>query len=402
VATDELNAPLGQDKSHPEKPVGRAIGLPQALAAVLALTGLVVAGWAVFVNDPLGGEPMAVVATVRQPDADSAAGGAAGHRHDGAELSPAVVAAIAPAKPADGRTVTIIDGSSGKREQVVIPGKPQDAASADAADPRLLQVTRHGPIPTIGANGARASIVYAMPRTLSAAVKDFPRIAVVLTGLGISAAGTADAFKLPASVTFALSPYAADLDKLAQRARGEGHELLLQVPMEPFDYPNNDPGPQTLLTSLTAEQNVDRLHWMMARFRAYVGLVSYMGARFTSSEQAMLPVLHEAAARGLLYVDDGASVRSVAGQVAGAQNMPFAKTDLVIDAVPTSAEIDHALARLELKARDNGTAVGIAAAQPATVARIAQWAKQVEGRGFVLVPISMIAASATHVEAKRE
>jgi len=36
--------------------------------------------------------------------------------------------------------------------------------------------------------------------------------------------------------------------------------------MEPFEYPDNDPGPQTLLTSLTAEQNTDRLYWSMSRF----------------------------------------------------------------------------------------------------------------------------------------
>jgi polysaccharide deacetylase 2 family uncharacterized protein YibQ len=52
-------------------------------------------------------------------------------------------------------------------------------------------------------------------------------------------------------VSFALAPYGTDLEKLAERARADQHELLLQVPMEPFDYPDNDPGPQTLLTSLT-------------------------------------------------------------------------------------------------------------------------------------------------------
>ena len=52
--------------------------------------------------------------------------------------------------------------------------------------------------------------------------------------------------------------------------------------MEPFDYPDNDPGPQTLLTSLTPDQNIDRLHWLMSRFQGYVGIVSYMGARFTA------------------------------------------------------------------------------------------------------------------------
>ena len=63
--------------------------------------------------------------------------------------------------------------------------------------------------------------------------------------------------------------------------------------MEPFDYPDNDPGPQTLLTSLTPEQNIDRLHWLMSRFQGYVGIVSYMGARFTASEPSLAPVLRE-------------------------------------------------------------------------------------------------------------
>lgn len=164
--------------------------------------------------------------------------------------------------------------------------------------------------------------------------------------------------------------------------------------MEPFDYPDNDPGPQTLLTSLTADQNVDRLHWLMSRFQGYVGLTSYMGACFTATEQALAPVLRETAKRGLIYVDDGASQRSVAGQIAGSHNLPFAKTDLVLDAVQTPTEIDRALARLEMLARDNGAAVGLATAQPATVARIAEWAKKVEGRGFVLVPITMVAIKA--------
>ena len=164
--------------------------------------------------------------------------------------------------------------------------------------------------------------------------------------------------------------------------------------MEPMDYPDNDPGPQTLLTSLPAEQNIDRLHWLMSRFQGYVGVVSAMGARFTASEQALKPVIADAAKRGLIYVDDGASSRSIAGQIAGAQNMPFAKTDVVIDAVPTPTEIDHALNRLEMTARQNGSAVGLASAQPATIERIAAWAKKVEDRGFVLVPISMVALKA--------
>ena len=220
-----------------------------------------------------------------------------------------------------------------------------------------------------------------MPKSaqVPASKKDWPRIALIVGGLGISASGTADALaQLPAPVSFALAPYGADLPNLAAGARADKHEVLLQVPMEPFNFPDNDPGPQTLMTSLGAEQNIDRLHWLMSRFQGYVGLISYMGGKFTASEQALAPILREAAARGLIYVDDGASPRSVAGQLAGSQNLPFAKADIVIDTVPTPTEIDHALARLELMARERGNAIGLATALPATVARIAAWAKTVE------------------------
>lgn len=416
MSLDELNAPLGQDKPGLDQKKKRGlpklpVSGPQILAGVMGLFGIVVISWALFVSDPLGGEPTAVVSakppgemaakSEGKPDGD----GKQHARYDGpkggAPDGAVVTIEKAAAPPPGSNTVTIIDGSSGKRQDVVIPGNssggeaPAASGKSSAIDQKLLEMTRHGGIPQIAADGTRPSAAYARPRVLPANRKDAPRIAIVISGVGISASGTADAFgKLPPTVTFALAPYAADLEKLAMRARDENHEVLLQVPMEPFDYPDNDPGPQTLLTNLTTAQNVDRLQYVMSRMQGYVGITNYMGARFTASEQVLAPILREAAKRGLIYVDDGASARSVASQVAGSNGLPFAKTDLVLDATPSSAEIDRALARLEMLARDNGNAVGVATAQPGTIARIADWAKKVEERGFVLVPISMVAIKA--------
>jgi len=395
VAPDDLNAPLGQDKRKglPKLPAAA----PQILAGALGLFGIVVVAWAIFVNDPLGGEPTAVVATgsPAKPQAKPAGEGQQQSHRDGppSDKAPSTTVVIPVGAPPPGsKTITIIDGSSGKQQDVVIPVKSSGSAPKAPVDQRLLETTRHGAIPKIAPDGARPFTLYAHPRKLPADKTDAPRIAIIVGGLGISATGTADALaKLPAPVTLGFAPYGADLDKLAERARAENHEVLLQAPMEPFDYPDNDPGPQTLLTSLTPDQNIDRLHWQMSRFQGYVGIVSYMGARFTASEQSLAPVLRETAKRGLIYVDDGASPRSVASQFAGSHNLPFAKADVVIDTVPTPVEIDRALARLEMAARDHGTAVGLANALPGTVTRIAEWAKKVEARGFVLVPITMVA-----------
>jgi polysaccharide deacetylase 2 family uncharacterized protein YibQ len=393
---DDLNAPLGQDQKAKHSLALPAF-LPQAAAGVLGLSLTVFLLWAATADDPLGGEPTASVSV----DPTSAATKAA------AETPPAVkVQSGSPSRydgPAPGtQTVTIIDGTSGKREEVVIPataGTPRAgnaaapaANEAAAPNPKLTETSRHGSIPKIGPDGAKPAEVYARPVKLAAGKPDGPRIAIIVSGLGIGSSGTAEALaKLPGPVTFAFAPYGVNVEQLAARARNEGHEVLLQVPMEPFDYPDNDPGPQTLLTTLDAGQNVDRLHWLMSRFQGYVGISNYMGARFTASEPSLGPVLRETAKRGLIYVDDGTSPRSLASQIAGANNLAFAKAEVVIDAVPTPVEIDRALARLEAASRERGIAVGVAGALPVAIERIAKWAKAAEARGFTLVPISAVA-----------
>jgi hypothetical protein len=408
VADDELSAPLGRNaKSKRRQSFRLPITIPQAIAAALVLFIGVFVGWALLVDDPLGGEPIAVVATGFDPPKDAAAvsgGTQAPNRYDGPSAAPKQIAVPAadpaaaaatppPTSPPPGtKTVTIIDGSTGKRQEVAIPSSPDARAPLQQ---RLLEVTRHGAIPRIAPDGARPSEVYARAVNPSQARNDRPQIAIVIGGLGISANITDKAIdKLPGPVTFAFPPYGAEVERLAARARAEGHELLLQAPMEPFDYPDNDPGPQTLLTTLGMDQNLDRLYWQMSRFQGYVGIANYMGARFTSTEAALAPVLKETARRGLILIDDGASPRSVAGQIAGANNLPFARADVTLDAVPTPANIDRALARLETIARERGSAVGFASAVPAAIERIAQWAKAAEGRGFVLVPITAVAVKA--------
>ena len=144
----------------------------------------------------------------------------------------------------------------------------------------------------------------------------------------------------------------------------------------------------TLLTSLASEQNLDRFYWHLSRFQGYAGIANFMGARFVVTDAVMQPIVREAAKRGLGYLDDGSAPRSVAASLAAGQAMPFAKADVTIDSVPTAAEIDHALANLESLAKERGLAVGVASALPISIERIGAWAKALESRGIMLVPLT--------------
>jgi uncharacterized protein len=386
---DDLSTPLGQETVRRKRRYRLPFTVSQALAVLLGLFLATFMGFAIFNDNPLGGEPVARLAIRHSPPAgEKTATEPAGASEHGAKSPPKQAAT------GEQKTVTIIDGSSGARHDVVIGSGAADKAEPGAApammagiDQRLLEKSRYGMIPAVS-DGLKPFTVYAAEADRAKAAT-MPVVSIVVGGLGVGAAKTTDAImKLPAAVTLAFTPYGSDPANLTERARAQRHEILLQIPMEPFDYPDNDPGPQTLLTTLGAEQNIDRLYWHLSRFQGYAGIANFMGGRFVVSEAVMQPILREAAKRGLGYLDDGTAPRSVAPSLAAGQAMPFAKADVSIDAVPTSPEIDRALAKLENLAKERGTAVGIASALPISIERIGVWIKALEARGIMLVPLT--------------
>ncbi len=386
---DDLSAPLGQETVRRRRRFRLPFTGVQALAVLLGLFLASFAGFALFNDNPLGGEPMTRIAIRPLDPAEEKAAMAPA---SGSE--PGVKSATKQTGASEQKTVTIIDGSSGARHDVTISGEAPDKAATEAApammagiDQRLLEKSRYGMIP-VAADGLKPFTAYAAEADRAKAAK-MPVVAIVVGGLGVGAAKTTDAImKLPAAVTLAFTPYGSDPTKLAERARALRHEILLQIPMEPFDYPDNDPGPQTLLTTLAPEQNLDRLYWHLSRFQGYAGIANFMGARFVVTDAVMQPIIREAAKRGLGYFDDGSAPRSLAPSLTAAQTVPFAKADVAVDAVPTALEIDRALAKLEAQAKESGVAVGVASALPISIERISVWTRALESRGVMLVPLT--------------
>jgi polysaccharide deacetylase 2 family uncharacterized protein YibQ len=207
--------------------------------------------------------------------------------------------------------------------------------------------------------------------------------------MGLSEVATTQAIQsLPGPVTLAFGPYGRNLEGWVRRSRDAGHEVMLQIPLEPFDYPDNDPGPHTLLTSLPREENLKRLHWIMSRFTGYTGITNYMGAKFAAAQQSFLPILEEIKSRGLTYLDDGTAARSTAGQIARDLGLDYSVSQVVIDEERNSKEIDIALKKLETIALEKGFAIGIGSSLPITIGRVAEWVGTLEAKGIKLIPIS--------------
>lgn len=270
-------------------------------------------------------------------------------------------------------------------EIITLIGEPLTLSPAPLSD--LVEPGPYGLLPKTADDGWRPFDAYARPAQGFGTV----RIAIVVGGIGINAAGSEMAIaRLPGEVSLALAPYGADLSGWAARGREAGHELLLQLPLEPIDFPNSDPGPHTLLADGSPAENIDRLHWLLAQFTTYAGVITYAGGRFLSDREAMAPMLDELAARGLMLVDDG-SVRQSSSGDAAAGILPFARADMVLDFDVSAEAVAAKLAELEAMARLRGFAIASASAFPVTIQQIALWAETAVRDGIELVPVTALA-----------
>jgi polysaccharide deacetylase 2 family uncharacterized protein YibQ len=204
-------------------------------------------------------------------------------------------------------------------------------------------------------------------------------------GLGLQRELLEAALALPAPISFQFSPYASDLPALVEQARRAGHEVLLDLPMEPADYPASDPGPHTLLAAGERAENLKRLNWLLARAPGYVALAGG-GAGFAGSDQAA-GILDVLARRGLALIELGDSRLAATAAAAG---LPYASARLTIDQEPSVLAIDYALAALEAEALAAGSALGVAQLYPVSLERLRLWADTLEAKGLVLAPVSAV------------
>ncbi len=219
-----------------------------------------------------------------------------------------------------------------------------------------------------------------------------PKVAIVIGGLGLNAKRTARAIRiLPPAVTLSFAPLARNLQNQINKARQAGHEVLLEIPMEPWGWPSVNPGPQTLLVSANAEENRTKLLRLMGKAAGYIGIVNYTGQKFLTSGEALSPVLHELKRRGLVFLDDGITNDSLAISLAEVIGVPALQADRRIDLERDPDAVKAALKALEAKARTSGWAIGIGAAFDETLRGVDEWATEVQSRGEVLlVPLSAI------------
>jgi polysaccharide deacetylase 2 family uncharacterized protein YibQ len=360
---------------------------PLAAASISAIVLFVAGGlWLSRIPYPFAGEPVVTVAIPPIQDLSTASTAPPAANPDDTAPTPEDIidenASIAEDPGAD----TAPQPNYQQEANIIVArNRAMKAAPIDA----VTETTPEGPLPRISGRGKKPFDVYSQVTPMAVTTSKRPKIAILLGGMGLNQDLTQKAIdELPGDISFGFAPYGEDLQAQVNKARAKGHEIMLQVPMEPVGYPGISPGPKTLLADAPSADNIAALRWHMSRFAGYAGITNYMGARLLATADAVDPMMRELKDRGLVYLEDATVNLSVSPKIGEARRLPVRHASTIIDADPTPKAIAEALAGLEQEAIANGTAIGTGSGLDVTIDIVAEWAKDLQQKGILLIPIS--------------
>lgn len=267
---------------------------------------------------------------------------------------------------------------------------PNNAASlAEAPNPALTEWGPYGALPIIAADGTKPWQYYARPAEKPA--KGKPRVAILLTNVGMNRNASEQAQALPASISLSISPYAANASSWAKALRSVGHEIMLDWPMETASYPAEDPGLYALLGSDTPEQTEKKLSQTLAQAEGVIGLYAPANEKLSDHAEVLKPALQQLSARGQLVVYGHKDDKTPLTQALSTVPLPVLRADVVLDRERSAEAINAQLESLMAVAAQQGHALGVAQASPLMLKQLKEWIPTLAQKGMVLVPVSALA-----------
>ena len=270
-----------------------------------------------------------------------------------------------------------------------VPAWPAAQPLQPAPMEGLTEQGEHGPLPVVAQDGLTPYDAYARPEPTEQSGD--PKVAIIVTGLGMSRASTQAALNsMPPDVAFALSVYGRGLDFWGRQARQKGHELLLELPAESTDFPFSDPGPNALQSLARPEDNIAQMEWLLSRTTGYFGVMSIYGSKFLSVEEQVDNMMREIKKRGLMYVDGGAQ-DSLGTRSAYKLKANWATVELTLDEQQGRGAFDAKLTEFEELAKRRALSIARVSASPLALEQLSVWLRSLNEKGLKLVPVSSLA-----------
>jgi polysaccharide deacetylase 2 family uncharacterized protein YibQ len=241
---------------------------------------------------------------------------------------------------------------------LTVPGKPLRTVAPPESTPTVKQPIAK--IPTFEIYPSKEIPPVKKPIKPPASKKEqLPRVAIIIDDLGYDRKIAEKLSKLDAVLTFSILPHSPYQKDIARLSQSKGFDTILHLPMEPIEYPSVNPGPGTLLTSMTPDQLLHQLEVDLDAVPFIKGVNNHMGSRMTAESSQMYQIFSILKKRGLFFIDSRTTGDTLCRPSARLFQIPFAQRDIFLDHKQDAEFIRRQIKKLVQIAKRNGQAVGI-------------------------------------------
>lgn len=247
----------------------------------------------------------------------------------------------------------------------------------------LTRQSAFGPVPSKAAGNSL--LAYKRPFQRQAGKQS---VSLVIGGLGVNRSLTQDAIQsLPADVTLSFAAHSVGLQEWVNTARADGHEVLIEIPMESANFDPTEPGAdRALRVSLPPAENGRRLDWMLSRTQGYAGLINFNGDSFLTRADVAAPFMDRVSQTSLGFLTDGEFEAPALPALASSGRQPFKAGHGLIDPDPIARVISARLSGLGQAAASGSHPVGVGFAYPETLAEVQAWIATLDAQNLQLAP----------------
>jgi len=194
------------------------------------------------------------------------------------------------------------------------------------------------------------------------------------------------------AVCFAIMPDTPHAVETMQLAKQTGHESIIHIPMEPINYPRENPGDKAIYLQLSAGEITRRMEHDIKQLPYCIGVNNHMGSLATADETTMHIVMQTLRKNNLFFVDSRTTNSSIAYKIAQKNLVPALKRDIFLDEPDLSAvNLDKKLNEINNMSVSKPYVIAIMHCHTAAhLNYLNQFIAGAKANGFAIVPISKL------------
>ncbi len=140
-----------------------------------------------------------------------------------------------------------------------------------------------------------------------------PKVSIFITELGENYQKSYnDIFKIVHPINYAVLPDRKYTKKYIELITKAGYELIINIPMEPIDYPMTNPGKNSIFVKMNQHEINNMMDSFIKDFPNAKGALNYLGSLVTTDEEISKIFLKKLKEKNLYFVDNLTPTSSLA------------------------------------------------------------------------------------------